>query len=294
MAQQLQSTPRQMKISDLLRITRKPNSTSPELSQPSKRGRALSPTSMETEEKPGEGECENDMNFMNFDLEPAAMQYIDMRISDMITTAVQPHLDMIKELHAVIVEKDSRIKELESQLAEMSVRAAEATPATNCKHDSECARRADTAEYRLRLKQLRITNIDPADGDDTDAIVCDLGKAMGVDITPRDLDTSHFLDKPGGTKKRSIIASFNNLKDKVRYISARKKLRESQKYKTVYVNESLSKDRYALLRKLVDKKNEGLIHSAWSFSGCIYFRKRDGERGTKVKNPTSFDFDSLL
>lgn len=283
-----------IKITDFIR-SRGKNSGSPELQAPEKRKRLLSPRAagaMDENGKPVEGES-GDVDFV---VDPAIDQYFEKKFEVMLAKAVQPHLEMIEKLNAVILAKDKEIEELRKQLAEKPAPAS--TPSTE-HNDSQCEsqgafqkRVRDEIEYRLRKKQLRITNVDASMGTDAEAIVCNIGNAIGVNITPADFDDCHFLGKPSDNNKRNIIVEFITSRLKRRFISSRKKLRESEDFKLVYINESLSKTRYELLRYLLGQRKNGTIHSAWSFSGVVYFRCKEGDEATKVKYPTDFDLNA--
>ena len=121
--------------------------------------------------------------------------------------------------------------------------------------------------------------------------MCDIAKEMGLTIQMKDINNSHFLGPVNQSSNagRQVIANFVRYTDKVSFLSARKKLRDSKTYKSVFVNEDLTRARYSLLRSLQILRRDNKIHSAWSYGGKIFYKPRETDRPILVKDVMSFD-----
>ena len=103
--------------------------------------------------------------------------------------------------------------------------------------------------------------------EDTDDVVLNIFKNdLDVPIDIKDINRSHRLGRryvDAGQKKRPIIVSFTSYRNRKVVFDNKKKLRGK---KTV-ITESLSKERYALLRKCKDTYGP---KNCWSYDGRIY------------------------
>ena len=97
---------------------------------------------------------------------------------------------------------------------------------------------AELQQY-TRRNALRITNPawpeDP--NEDTDKLVISLANALDVDIQPFEISRSHRVGKPRAGYQRPILVKFIGYRTRERLFKARKKLKEKQEFRKVYINE---------------------------------------------------------
>ena len=105
----------------------------------------------------------------------------------------------------------------------------------------------------------------------------DVAKDMGLTVVPQDISVSHRLPARGGQAK-PIIAKFVRRDVKTQLMRNKKKLREHESRKNVYVNEDLTPFRSKLVREL--RKDE-TIKSVWTIDGKIFCTQ--DERGKEYK-----------
>lgn len=277
----------QTKITDLMKLGKK--GLSPDIKQPAKRNRPTSP---------------NSDNSDDFDLreppviDPEFSSYLDSLIETKIIKAIQPYVDLIRQMEATIQEKDERIRVLESQLAAVESTSAEAqsSPVSGEleKAFSELSARCDSNEQHSRNYNLRVSGIVVDDNLNPETLFCDIGRAIGVEIAPTDLRNCHLLRPSRDGKKANLIATFRHYPTRTRFISARKALKNVAQFKGVYINEDLTPPRYTLLRALLDCKHDKQIASCWSSHGNLFYKLTENDRPEKVKRPTSFNIKSIV
>lgn len=254
---------------------------SPDL-HPSKRPRQYSPIS--------------DLSLTNEDLEslqgvdPSVIRAFNCLFDAKLAEVIKPYNDIIEQLRGVIAQKDDRISELEAQLA-----ASQENPLTSASTELlEIRKKNDDFEQKLRQNHVRLHGV--PDSDNTHELVCKIARSVDVDLTVRDINISHYNGQPDPHKKgRQLMVYFINNQDKLALLRNRKKLRNTDEYKNVYVNEDLTKPRYTLLRSLQAKCKEKTIHASWAFRGKIFFKRTDSkeEKPTLIKNVLTFNVNDL-
>ena len=127
----------------------------------------------------------------------------------------------------------------------------------------------DKMEQYSRKDNVRISNLpDPHDSDeDTNQLVVKLAKDLGVEITERDISTSHRLGKNSVTYCRPVIVKFCRRDTKMKIMMKRKLLKDHADYDRVYVNDDLTKVRYKLCKQLREDS-----YKAWTIGGKIFFK----------------------
>ena len=139
----------------------------------------------------------------------------------------------------------------------------------------------DRQEQYSRKDSVRIYGIpDPEDErENTNDIVVKLAKDIGVNITTADLSVSHRLGRRGrGGKPRTIIAKFVRRQCKTDVMRNKKRLRDCQNYKNVYINDDLTTLRNKLVMEL---KKDDNIKQVWTIEGRIFCIQMD--QGREVK-----------
>jgi len=132
----------------------------------------------------------------------------------------------------------------------------------------------DSLEQQGRKDSLRIFGVPEVPGENTNSIMLELAKDMDVVMTDSDISVSHRLPARGG-KPKPIIVKLGRRNLKTEIMRKKKKLREKEERKHVYINEDLTPMRSKLISKL---KKDPTVKRVWSIDGkicCI-----QDERGT--------------
>jgi hypothetical protein len=139
----------------------------------------------------------------------------------------------------------------------------------------------DELEQYGRRENLRINGIKEDTDENVKQKVVDLGKAMGIDVTVRDLNVAHRLGKPGMGAARSIIARFLYRDVKHQFLVNKKQLKASEHYKHVFINEDLTPLRQAIFYKL---RKSDKVESCVTRDGSMRCRLKDGKQCV-INNP---------
>lgn len=222
-------------------------------------------------------------------IEPNLLKAIESTVDDKIASVVSEYIDLIKDQQSVIQAQSKRIQDLEAQLSSAPARSQ--IPQPEIAHIFQLH---DNKDQEFRSNSVRLSGVKESvnTGESTDSIVLKISAEIGADIKPDDIDYSHFVTKPDAVKGREMIVKFTRRNVKVQFISKRKKLRDAQsKFRTVYINEDLTRDRYQLLKKLVilKKSEHSPIHSCWSYNGNIFYKKSETDKPVRIHNHLSFD-----
>ena len=116
------------------------------------------------------------------------------------------------------------------------------------------------AQYS-RKENVRASGIKEVN-DETDENIIDsilnIGAAMDIQLNPVTIVDAHRLGKKSPGKTRQIIIRFANRATRNRFISNRRKLKQSEDFKGVFISDDLTPLRFKLfqmVRKLEDVKN---------------------------------------
>ena len=145
----------------------------------------------------------------------------------------------------------------------------------------------DNAEQYSRRNCLKITGVPETTEGSTDDYVCNLARAIDVDLSVDDIDRSHRLGKPRTApeqKPRDIIVKFVSYRKRALFYKARI-LTKSRGYRGVYINEHLTKARGNLLYEARRRVKSKQLKSAWSSDGVVMVKLNDA-------NPDN-NFDGL-
>ena len=117
------------------------------------------------------------------------------------------------------------------------------------------------------MNTLRIS--DPAliekTGEDTDKLVLDLARQLGVPFEPWEISRSHRVGAPHLAKPRPIIVSFIGYEPTMRLYSARRVIRERVgEFVGVFINEDLTKLTSELAYKARDFKRRKLVFKIYT------------------------------
>ncbi|XP_070184920.1 uncharacterized protein, partial [Littorina saxatilis] len=157
----------------------------------------------------------------------------------------------------------------------------------------------DGFEQYTRRNSLRIGPVPESIGENTDEIVKQLAKAVGVDLCDGDIDRSHRVGrKPTGGEQytRSIIVKMATHRKKEQLMRSRKNLKNAdvtklftnlewpalkrgdsagpQRHPNIFVNEDLTKTRAGIAGRARKLKREGRLEDTWTRDGMIFVKKR--------------------
>ena len=124
---------------------------------------------------------------------------------------------------------------------------------------------------------MRIFGFNESEHENTPSVTMDLlQNKMGLDIQESDIDRVHRVGRKGVSDKiRPIIVNFTSYR--VRGIVFRAKSRlKSERTKSIYINEDLTKARSELFFKARQLKRDKRISDCWTFDGRILVKNNHG------------------
>ena len=137
----------------------------------------------------------------------------------------------------------------------------------------------ESAEQYSRRNCLKISGVPENIDKSTDEYVCELARAIDVDIRVEDIDRSHRLGRPSSAaeqsgRPRDIIVKFVSYRARAKFYKARV-LTKSKGYRGVFINEHLTRSRGALLYEARRRVKSRQLKSAWSMDGAIMVKLND-------------------
>lgn len=155
----------------------------------------------------------------------------------------------------------------------------------------------DRLEQYTRRETLRISGL-AEDADETDeslrGTLVQLAADCSVSITSDDISVCHRVGpKPGAgaTRKRPVLCRFISRRHKRAILASKKKLKDKDAYKYVYVNENLTPLRAKLFKYV---RQHARVRNAHTTDGkIICFLKSTGERDEVVTVETPDDLFKL-
>ena len=146
----------------------------------------------------------------------------------------------------------------------------------------------DSVEQYNRRNTLRIGGVPEEPSENTDAKVVKIASAADCTIQLNEIDRSHRVGKAKKDRPKDIIVKFVSYNARVRLYEARMRLKETDGYNSVTINEHLTRKRKQLLvraRKMVKGK---LLKKAWSRDGTVYIEDLK-DRRRKINNESDLD-----
>ena len=128
----------------------------------------------------------------------------------------------------------------------------------------------DSVEQYNKRNSLRLSGIPEETSENTDTIVKLVGSAVGIDIQLSDIDRSQRVGKAKRNHQKDIIVKFVSYKARKKLYDARLRLKDTDDFNRVSINEFLTRKRKKLLigaRKLMKSKR---ISKAWSRDGHVF------------------------
>ena len=132
----------------------------------------------------------------------------------------------------------------------------------------------ESTEQYNRRNCLKISGVPENIEKSTDEYVCDLARAVDVDIRIEDIDRSHRLGRSSSAadergKPRDIIVKFVSYRARANFYKARV-LTKSKGYRGVFINEHLTRSRGSVLYEARRRVKSRQLKSAWSMDGAIW------------------------
>ena len=164
------------------------------------------------------------------------------------------------------------------------------------KEIDELKDRVDDLEQHSRRNNLRITGIPETTDEDTDKIVMDVAKAVGVDLELDNIERSHRVGRKtemGAAAARPILVKFASYRHKRRLITQKRKLthadpkkiaphapwptpaQSSQQGSRVYLNDDLTRARAEMAATAREKLKRKEIEGTWVRDGVIFVKTSD-------------------
>jgi len=148
--------------------------------------------------------------------------------------------DEIQYLKFELEESNSNLETIKTENAQLK----QALNLTNFKLDS--------LEQYGRRENLRLHNIPESEGnrDDGETKLIEVANALNISLNASDIQRVHRLGKKrtNATKSRSIIVRFQSYKKRNEFLRAKKNLKKTENFKTVFIAEDLT----PLRAKLID------------------------------------------
>lgn len=136
--------------------------------------------------------------------------------------------------------------------------------------------RLNEQEQYSRRTCIKVSGITEKNGEDTDKIVLELAKDIGIDLKAEEISRSHRLPNRQNRSPRDIVVRFTTYNKRQKILKARKNLRNKRDH--IYINEHLTKQRSDLAYNARKLKKEGLIDDTWTMDGKIFVKtSRNGQ-----------------
>lgn len=162
-------------------------------------------------------------------------------------------------------------------------------------------------EQYIRRECLEISGIPQLPHEDTNEIVINVGKLIGMNVGKADISVSHRLPKKTSysnavshgraSQEPKIIAKFIRRDIRDQFYAGRKRLKNkttsdlglSGSPKHIYINESLSPNNKKLFQECLKLKREEHFQFIWTHYGRIYLRKDSNSATRAVCNQKDLD-----
>lgn len=140
----------------------------------------------------------------------------------------------------------------------------------------------DELEQHNRLENLRIFGVKEVKGENTDKIVIDVAKKIGITLASSSISRSHRVGPISANKTRALIVKFVSYADRKNMFKAKKLLKGTG----ITVAEDLTRYRRSILTKATEVYSKGNV---WSDNGIIVIKI--GNTFHRVK--TLYDLEEL-
>lgn len=202
------------------------------------------------------------------DLEESVKRVVKESLQDAATLQVLTNLIRESVTNAVVAELQKTIEENNKVISDLKT-----TLETRDKKIEALENKIDNLEQYQRRQCLRIFGVAEEVTEDTDKIVMDVAKRIGVDVQPHDIDRSHRVGRRdnGNNRPRPIIAKFVSYRKRSELFTNKRKLRNSG----ITIREDLTTVRHNLLKEAISKFG---LTNVWTLDGVIIVNLEGSKR----------------
>ena len=125
--------------------------------------------------------------------------------------------------------------------------------------------------------------------EDTDKLVLELARTMGVDLAPWEIGRSHRVGKYRAGVTRPILVKFVSYQPRKRVFDERKTLRTIEGLSRVYINEDLTKYNSELAYQARVLRRDGRLVDTFTRDCKIFVRRFAGDPVVMVRNTTELE-----
>ena len=219
---------------------------------------------------------------------PSARHRLDAATQDFANMFLDMILNDTRVIHALsemltvplLVKLDERENTIASLIERVKV--LENTTET-LKLDLKTAQdKNDELEQYGRRNSLRVWTPAPEIlNENTDRLICDLAKGVGVTILPQEICRSHrvgrrYTGRDNNQKPRPIIVKFISYATKKKLYAARKGLKDA------FISEDLTKTRNTILYRARQQRATGRFLHTWTDDGLIKVRLKSNNKVLSV------------
>lgn len=183
------------------------------------------------------------------------LQVLANLIKETVTNSVVTELqktiefnnEVISELKSALVKRDEKIEALEAKVDEL--------------------------EQYQRRQCLRIFGVEEQEAEDTDKLVMEVGKRIGVDVNIMDIDRSHRIGRRdvGNDRPRPIIVKFVSYRKRSEVFKNKRLLKKTG----VTIREDLTRIRHNILKEAITKFG---VNNVWTQDGVIIVNRGGSKR----------------
>ena len=198
-----------------------------------------------------------------------------LKIGNIISHNFQDQIKTIvtDAIESVVHKINNRLDYLENENKTLKSRVSDLEAKLDDANEAQ-----DKANQYSRRNCLRISGLKESSQEDTDAIILDVAKTIGAEITLGDIDRSHRLGRPSNTQKngkpRDIIVKFTSYRSRAKMFKQKSKLRVS-KFKGTFINEELTHTRSAIYFECRRLAREHHIINTWTSDGTIIVKSKE-------------------
>lgn len=132
------------------------------------------------------------------------------------------------------------------------------------------AAKTDDLEQRSRLENLRIFGLAEKSNENTDQLVLDVAKKVGVTLNLSSIARSHRVGKKRPGSSRPVIVKFVSFADRQRMFGAKKNLKGTK----ITIKEDLTNTRMEILKAAMNHFSDS---SVWTQNGTIVIKSPGGQ-----------------
>ena len=188
-------------------------------------------------------------------------------------------LDHMKSLEAQVLADQQKIDKLETELSE--VKAEKTTLEIDLQDLQQYTRRKALRIYNPSWIEPR--NLHKNEQEDTDKLVLELARKLGVQLAPWEIGRFHRDGRPKSVgSPRPVIVKFIGYNIRRRMYEARKELKDTSP--GVYINEDLTRENSKLAYEARQLKRRQRILDTFTRNGRVYIRCTPEDRPVVIRD----------